>query len=76
MLGPLNEAGLVAPSGVIEFELGWATRSGAESDLARADRQQGCEWLATQDEDWHRALEVQARLWRSGRVRAVGSPYP
>jgi predicted nucleic acid-binding protein len=30
--------------------------------------------LATHDEDWHRALDVQATLWRSGRVRAVGFP--
>ena len=74
VLGPLIEAGLVATCGVIEFELGWATRSGAEFDLVRADRQQGYEWLATHDEDWHRALEVQARLWRSGRIRAVGFP--
>ena len=26
------------------------------------------------DEDWHRALEVQSVLWRTGRVRAVGFP--
>ncbi len=59
---------------MIEFELGWATRSAAESDLVRADRAQGYEWLATHDEDWHRALDVQAELWRSGQVRAVGFP--
>lgn len=72
VLGPLIEAGLVATCGVIEFELGWATRSAAEFDLVRADREEGYEWLATHDEDWHRALAVQAELWRSGRVRAVG----
>jgi predicted nucleic acid-binding protein len=74
VLGPLIEAGLVATCGVIEFELGWATRNGAEFDLVRADRAQGYEWLAIHDEDWHRALDVQAELWRSGRVRAVGFP--
>ncbi|HEX2321715.1 MAG TPA: PIN domain nuclease [Streptosporangiaceae bacterium] len=74
ILGPLIEAGLVATCGVIEFELGWATRNGAEFDLVRADRAQGYEWLAIHDEDWHRALAVQAELWRSGRVRAVGFP--
>jgi predicted nucleic acid-binding protein len=72
VLGPLIEAGLVGTCGVIEFELGWATRSAAEFDLVRADREEGYEWLATHDEDWHRALGVQAELWRSGRVRAVG----
>jgi predicted nucleic acid-binding protein len=74
VLGPLIEAGLVGTCGVIEFELGWATRSGAEFDLVRADRAEGYEWLPTHDEDWRRALEVQAALWRSGRVRAVGFP--
>jgi predicted nucleic acid-binding protein len=74
VLAPLIEAGLVATCGVIEFELGWATRTGAEFDRVRADRDAGYEWLATRDEDWHRALDVQARLWRSGRVRAVGFP--
>ena len=64
----------VATCGVIEFELGWATRSSAEFDQVRADRDTGYEWLATHDEDWHRALDVQAKLWRSGLVRAVGFP--
>jgi predicted nucleic acid-binding protein len=64
----------VATCGVVEFELGWATRSSAEFDQVRADRDAGYEWLATHDEDWHRALDVQATLWRSGRVRAVGFP--
>jgi hypothetical protein len=74
VLGPLIEAGLVATCGVIEFELGWATRTSAEFDRVLADRDAGYEWLATHDEDWRRALAVQARLWRSGRVRAVGFP--
>jgi predicted nucleic acid-binding protein len=74
VLGPLIEAGLVATCGVIEFELGWATRSGAEFDLVRADRDEGYEWLPAHDGDWRRALETQAVLWRGGRVRAVGFP--
>ena len=74
VLGPLIEAGLVATCGVIEFELGWATRTTAEFDQLRADRDAGYEWLATHDEDWRRALDVQAALWRSGQVRAVGFP--
>jgi predicted nucleic acid-binding protein len=74
VLGPLIEAGLVATCGVIEFELGWATRSAKELDELRADRDAGYEWLPTHDEDWRRALAVQAALWRSGRVRAVGFP--
>src|SRR5215469_6667416 len=74
VLAPLIEAGLVATCGVIEFELGWATRSSAELDQVRADREVGYEWLPTHDEDWRRALNVQAALWRSGRMRAVGLP--
>jgi predicted nucleic acid-binding protein len=74
VLGPLIEAGLVATCGVIEFELAWAARTAAEFDQVRADRDAGYEWLATDDEDWRRALDVQAALWRSGQVRAVGFP--
>jgi predicted nucleic acid-binding protein len=68
------EAGLVATCGVIEFELGWATRSSAEFQEMRADRDAGYEWLATHDEDWRRALGVQGALWDSGQIRAVGFP--
>jgi hypothetical protein len=74
LLGPLIEAGLVATCGVIEFELGWATRTAAEFDQLRADRDTGYEWLAIHDEDWRRALDVQAALWRGGQIRAVGFP--
>ena len=71
VLAPLIESGVVATCGVIEFELGWATRSSAEFDQVRADRDAGYEWLATHDEDWRRALAVQAALWRGGRMRSV-----
>jgi predicted nucleic acid-binding protein len=74
VLGPLIEAGLVATCGAIEFELGWATRSGKELDELRTDRDAGYESLPTHDEDWRRALEVQAALWHGGQVRAVGFP--
>jgi predicted nucleic acid-binding protein len=74
VLAPLIESGVVATCGVIEFELGWATRSSAEFDQLRTDRDAGYEWLATHDEDWRRALEVQASLWRRSHMRAVGLP--
>ncbi len=74
VLAPLIESGVVATCGVIEFELGWATRTSAELDQVRVDRDAGDEWLASHDEDWRRALDVQASLWRSGRMRAVGLP--
>jgi predicted nucleic acid-binding protein len=74
VLAPLIESGVVATCGVIEFELGWATRSSAQFDQLRADRDAGYEWLATHDEDWRRALDVQGALWQGGRMRAVGLP--
>ncbi|MDR2985737.1 MAG: PIN domain nuclease [Nocardiopsaceae bacterium] len=74
VMAPLIGAGLVATCGVVEFELGWATRTSEEFDEVRADREAGYEWLATHDEDWHRALQVQAALWHSERIRAVGFP--
>ena len=74
VLGPLIEAGLVATCGVIEFELGWETRSSAEFDEIPTDRDVGYEWLATLDEDWRRALDVQTALRGRGRIRAVGFP--
>jgi predicted nucleic acid-binding protein len=57
---------------VIEFELAWATRTSAELDELRADREAGYEWLAAHDGDWRRALQIQAALWRGGQVRSVG----
>lgn len=74
-LEPLIDSGLVATCGVIEFEIGWAARNGAEWDQVRTDRDEGYEWLATHDADWRRALDVQAALWRSGRVRTVVFPH-
>ena len=74
VLAPLIESGVVATCGVIECELGWATRSSAEFDRVRADRDAGYEWLATHDEDWRHAFDVQAALRRGGRTRAVGLP--
>ncbi len=64
----------MATCGVIEFEFGWAARTSAGFDRLRADRDAGYEWLATHDEDWRRALGVQAALWRGGQVRAAGLP--
>ena len=51
VLAPLIEAGLEATCGAIGFELGQASRGSAESDLVRANREEGYEWLAIHDED-------------------------
>jgi predicted nucleic acid-binding protein len=49
-------------------------RTPAELSQLRADRDLGYERLPTLDEDWRRALDVQAALWNTGLVRAVGFP--
>ena len=73
-LGPLIEVGLVATCGVVEFEILWSTRSAREFDAVRDGRALGYEWLSTEDTDWRRALDVQGRLWASGRMRSVPLP--
>ncbi|CAB4813710.1 MAG: PIN domain-containing protein [Actinobacteria bacterium] len=73
-LAPLIEAGLVATCAVIEFEVLWSTRSPEEFATIRRDRTIGYEWLAMEDSDWRRALEVQGLLWEDGRMRTVPLP--
>jgi predicted nucleic acid-binding protein len=48
------------------------TRSSAEFNQLKTDRDTEYGWLAIQDEDWRRALDVHAALWGTGRMRAVG----
>ncbi|MBV1893141.1 MAG: PIN domain nuclease [Ilumatobacteraceae bacterium] len=74
VLAPLIESGVVATCGVIEFEILWSTRSPAEFKTVNDDRSVGYEWLATEDNDWRRALEVQGELWSSARMRTVPLP--
>lgn len=74
VLAPLIEAGLVATCAVVEFEVLWSTRSPSEFDTVREDRAAGYEWLTTEDIDWHWALDVQATLWATGRMRTVPLP--
>ena len=73
VLGPLIEAGLVATCGVIEFELAWAAWT-SRSSMSCGRTGTRYVWLATLNEDWRRALQVQAELWRSGQMRSVGLP--
>ena len=63
---PLIEAGLVATCGVVDFEMLWSTRTFPEFEQLRVDRFRGYEWLATEDADWLRAIDVQASLWQRG----------
>ena len=73
VLAPLIESGVVATCGVIESNSDGqpgAARSSIRSSRADA----GYKRLATHDEDWRRALDIQAALWRGGRMRAAGLP--
>ncbi len=74
VLEPRIEAGLVATCAVIEFEILWSTRSPAEFDAVRDDRELGYEWLSTEDADWRRVLDVQQQLWHTGAMRRVPLP--
>jgi predicted nucleic acid-binding protein len=73
-LGPRIEAGLVATCAMIEFEMLWSTRSSAEFDQVRDDRERGYEWLPLDDVHWRRALDVQQALWADGVIRSVPLP--
>ena len=74
VLGPLIQSGLVATCGVVELEVLWSTRSADEYDEVRTDRTAGYEWLTAEDDDWRRAIDVQAELWRLGQARTVPLP--
>lgn len=70
-LSPLLDAGLVATTPVVEFELLWSSRSRTDFRLERRVHE-GRELLLVEPVDWERALQVQEQLWGSGRRRAVG----
>ncbi len=74
VLKPRIQAGLVATCAVVEFEMLWSTRSPAEYDDVRRDRSVSYEWLAIEDIDWQRVLDVQQQLWRTGSMRTVPLP--
>lgn len=72
-LRPLVDAGLVATCWMIDLEVLFSARSGAEHDQVRAERH-GLEWLPVPDEVGERALVVQGELAHRGRHRAVPLP--
>ena len=69
---PLLSAGLIGTCAALDLEALYSARTADEYRAASADRRAAYEYLPTQDEDWLRALEVQAALARSGAWRAVG----
>ena len=68
----LLSAGLLATCAALDLEALYSARSPREYREVRADRRLAYEYLPTEDQDWQRALQVQAALADAGRWRAVG----
>jgi predicted nucleic acid-binding protein len=73
-LARLIEVGSVATCAMVELELGFGARSGAEYETIRADRQLGYVWAPMGEPAFLRALAVQRRLAQLGRHRGVKLP--
>ena len=69
---PLLSAGLLATCAALDLEALYSARTPQEYREVRADRRLAYEYLPTEDEDWQRALQVQAALADAGRWRGVG----
>lgn len=72
VLAPIIELGLAATSAVLDAEALWSTRNITEYEQLLRDRAGAYEYLPTNDEHWHAALEAQRLLVARGQVRAVG----
>ncbi len=70
VIDPLHNAGLLAVCGAVEVEVLHSARSKADAERIR-DEMRGFDWLATPDEVWDRALEVQTRLVGTGNGKAL-----
>jgi predicted nucleic acid-binding protein len=73
-LGQRVEAGVVGMCGMVALELLYSTRTVAEYQRTRANLRAGFEWLATDDEEWARAIDVQDELAQRGQLRAAKLP--
>jgi hypothetical protein len=71
-IAPLIETGVVATSAVLDAEALYSARSPGEYELIWTDRRAAYEYVATNDDDWAKALGAQRELARTGRHRAVG----
>jgi predicted nucleic acid-binding protein len=73
VLEPLHLAGRLAVCGAVEVEMMYSARSKDDAERIRSGLE-GFDWLATPDEIWDRALDVQEELVRTGSWRAVSLP--
>jgi predicted nucleic acid-binding protein len=74
VLGRRIEAGLIGMCGMVAFELLFAAPTVEEYTRTRVNLRAGFEWLATDDEEWARAIDVQHELAKRGPLRAVKLP--
>lgn len=72
-LRPLVAAGRTATCGMVTLELLFSARKGPDHERIRAGLG-AHEWLASEDEDFSTAMDVQAQLAHSGHHRAVPLP--
>ncbi|MEV7139336.1 PIN domain nuclease [Streptomyces tauricus] len=70
VIDPLHNAGLLAVCGAVELEVLHSARSKADAERIREEIR-GFDWLATPDEAWDRAVEVQTLLIDKGNWRAL-----
>lgn len=71
-LEPLITGGVVATCATLDAEALFSARSSHEYEQIRTDRRVAYEYLPTDDEHWHKAIDAQRALSRTGRHRAVG----
>lgn len=72
-MAPLVERGLVGSCAIIDLEILYSTRTGAEHDHHRAGRN-AFEYFPLTDEIAQRAIEVQGLLARTAQHRSVSIP--
>ncbi|MEW2570804.1 PIN domain nuclease [Streptomyces sp. NPDC047070] len=70
VIDPLHNAGLLAVCGAVELEVLHSARSKADAERIREEIR-GFDWLATPDEAWDRAVEVQTLLIERGNWKAL-----
>lgn len=74
VLEPLIDSGRVGTCAALDFEDLYSSRSPEHYRQTKWIRANRYEYLATEDGDWQRALDVQATLADAGRWREVGMP--
>src|SRR6266851_9256981 len=72
-VSPMADRGLLAICGVVEMEVLYSARNVQNRDSIR-DMLRGFEWLASNDDVWQRAIDVQCAIIAQGNHRAISVP--